>query len=306
MESQKPLGILAATATPLNADLSVHPSKLIAHCRRLLDTGCDGINLLGTTGEATSLSVAERLATMRTFAQSGLPLERCMVGTGAAALADAVTLTQAAVDLGFGGALLLPPFYYKGVDAPALIAFVDAVIERVQRSALRLYLYHFPQNTVVPYTLDVVTALRERHPQIVVGLKDSSGDLDNAARIAQALPGFDVFPGTESALTDPRRELFAGCISATANVTAPYAGPGWHGRATKEGQQQLQVAALIRAALTNLPVIAAVKWTLAQQQQDPGWQRLLPPLRALDATQAQALHAALAATPLAPFARAGA
>src|SRR5215471_4701814 len=96
-------GIIAAAATPLNEDRSVDRPRLIDHCRRLLANGCDGINLLGTTGEATSFSREQRLEAMKAIAESGLPRSRFMVGTGAAALADAAFLTAAARDLGFAG-----------------------------------------------------------------------------------------------------------------------------------------------------------------------------------------------------------
>ena len=103
-------GVIAATPTPLNADLSIDIDRLVGHCRWLLgDGGCDGINLLGTTGEATSFSVEQRIAAMRAVAQSGVPLQRMMVGTGASALADAVALTRAARELGFAGRCFCRP-----------------------------------------------------------------------------------------------------------------------------------------------------------------------------------------------------
>jgi 4-hydroxy-tetrahydrodipicolinate synthase len=156
-------GVIAAAATPLGPDLAIDLERLVAHCRWLLgEGGCDGINLLGTTGEATSFPVEARLAAMKAIARSGLPLDRFMVGTGAAALDDAVRLTAEAKSLGFAGALLLPPFYYKGIDADGLVAYVEAVIAKVGPAGLALYLYHFPQNSGVPYTIEVVTRLRKR------------------------------------------------------------------------------------------------------------------------------------------------
>ncbi|HEY7646385.1 MAG TPA: dihydrodipicolinate synthase family protein, partial [Hyphomicrobiales bacterium] len=90
-------GIFAATATPLKPDLLIDEARLVDHCRWLLgEGGCDGVNLLGTTGEATSFSAPERIEAMRTIAKAGLPLERFMVGTGAASLDDAVRLTAEA------------------------------------------------------------------------------------------------------------------------------------------------------------------------------------------------------------------
>ncbi len=144
-------GVIAAAATPLAAGRDIDHDKLVAHCRRLLGSGCDGINLLGTTGEATSFSVEQRLAAMQAVATSGLPLARFMTGTGAANLADAVRLTSAARDWGFAGALLLPPFYYKNIDAGSVVDYVEAVIAGAGARGLRLYLYHFPQLSGVSY-----------------------------------------------------------------------------------------------------------------------------------------------------------
>ncbi|MGN6583324.1 MAG: dihydrodipicolinate synthase family protein, partial [Rhizobiaceae bacterium] len=150
-------GVIAAAATPVREDLSIDLDHLVEHCRWLLgDGGCDGINLLGTTGEATSFSTEQRIAAMRAVARAGLPLERFMVGTGAAALADACALTAEAKALGFAGALLLPPFYYKGLDAEGVVAYVEALIGKVGAEGLKLYLYQFPANSAVPYTPEIV------------------------------------------------------------------------------------------------------------------------------------------------------
>ncbi len=153
-------GVIAAAATPLNADFSIDTERLIQHCRALLAEGCDGINLLGTTGEATSFSVEQRLAAMQAVARSGLPMSQFMVGTGAASLNDAVRLTREARDLDFTGALVLPPFYYKPIDNVGLLAYFDELINRVGAD-LRLYLYNFPQLSGVPYPLEFVLGAEE-------------------------------------------------------------------------------------------------------------------------------------------------
>jgi 4-hydroxy-tetrahydrodipicolinate synthase len=211
-------GVIAATPTPLHEDLTVDVDLLIEHCRWLLGPGaCDGINLLGTTGEATSLSIGARLGVMQAMAAAGLPLDRMMVGTGAAALEDAVKLTSAARDLGYAGALLLPPFYYKNIDQDALATYVGLVISRSRGDGLN---YHFPQNSGVAYEIDTVAKLQERFPATVVGLKDSAGDVGYARQLASRLPGFAVFPGSESFLGEDPQGIFAGCISATTNLTA--------------------------------------------------------------------------------------
>ena len=292
-------GVIAAAATPLKEDFSIDLDRLVAHCRYLLEEGgCDGINLLGTTGEATSFSVERRIAAMRAVAGSGLPLARFMVGTGAAALDDAVRLTAEAKELGFAGALLLPPFYYKGIEADALVAFVSAVIGRVGREGLPLYLYHFPANSGVPFAPDVVARLRDAFPDALKGLKDSTGDLDYSGGLASALPGFDVFPSAEAAIGRAAELGLAGCISATANVTGLFAQAAWSGKTDGERAAGLAEAVRIRAEIARFPLVAAVKETLAILSGDAAWRRLVPPLAALPQAQAEALLTALAGTAL--------
>lgn len=292
-------GVIAAAATPLNDDLSIDLDRLVAHCAYLLgEGGCDGVNLLGTTGEATSFSLDQRLAAMRAVASSGLPLSRFMVGTGAAALDDAVRLTGQAKELGFAGALLLPPFYYKGIGDDAPVAYVTSVIARVGADGLPLYLYHFPANSGVPYAPEAVRRLRDAFPDTVLGLKDSSGDLDYSAGLARDLPGFAVFPSAEAAIGRAAELGFAGCISATANVTGPFAQAAFSGATEAERAQGLADAVAIRAAIAKFPLVAAVKETLALMAGEEGWRRLMPPLAVLSREQSAALSAALGETAL--------
>jgi 4-hydroxy-tetrahydrodipicolinate synthase len=292
-------GVIAAAATPLRKDFSIDHERLIEHCRFLLtEGGCDGINLLGTTGEATSFSLEQRLSAMRAVARSGLPLERFMVGTGAAALEDACRLAAAAKEMGFAGALMLPPFYYKGIDQKGLIAFVSTVIERVGRQDFRLYLYHFPANAGVPYAPETVRRLRDTYPEVLKGLKDSSGDVSYTASLVRTLPGFDVFPGSETILAEVEAAGAAGCISATANVNGLFLQMALTGASPELRTAALNDAIRIRAAMSGFVLAAAVKEALAWLHRMPEWRRLVPPLVALAPGDRDRLLAALEATPL--------
>src|SRR5207342_320671 len=122
MAESKLRGVIAAVATPINEDGSPDVARATKLARYLVDNGCDGLNVLGTTGEATSFSLDERKRVMSAYRDAGLPLDRMMVGTGAAAVSDAIALTQHAASLNFAGALVLPPFYYKGVPDDGLFA----------------------------------------------------------------------------------------------------------------------------------------------------------------------------------------
>lgn len=297
-------GVVAATPTPVREDLSIDVERLIHHCGWLLaDGGCDGVNLLGTTGEATSFSVEQRIATMRAVARSSLDLGRMMVGTGASALSDAIALTRAARDLGFAGALLLPPFYYKGIDAQGLADYVEAVIGGAGVDGLRLYLYHIPQNTGVPYAAETIEPLRRRFPETVIGLKDSSGDSAFSRTIAARFADFDVFPSSEGSLTDWKRFGFAGCISATTNVTGNLSKVVWQDPEGETGRAAAEAAMAIRQVLGAFPLMASVKAAVAALKGDREWERVMPPLQNLSTAERKTLFERLEGT---EFARLGA
>jgi 4-hydroxy-tetrahydrodipicolinate synthase len=230
---------------------------------------------------------------MRAVRQSGIPLNRVMVGTGAAALADAVRLTRTAVDAGFAGALVIPPFYFKEIGDDAAVEYYRALIRHVNHPDLKLYLYHFPALSGVPFALKTIARLRDEFPETVVGLKDSSGAPGFAAHIAANVPGFDVFPSSEGALLRARINALAGCISASVNVTAPLAGRVW-----KSGDDAAQTAlADVRSALASFPLIPAVRYIVARLRRDDAWLRAVPPLGTLSVEQRRALDERLDSLP---------
>ncbi|MDH3494834.1 MAG: dihydrodipicolinate synthase family protein, partial [Acidobacteriota bacterium] len=144
-----PNGVFTACLTPLKKDLSVDFDALTAHCKWLLSKGGDGILLLGTTGEANSFTVEERLEIMDKVIEAGIPGNRLLMGTGCCAYPDTARLTKHAVERGAGGILMLPPFYYKQVDDAGLARYFDLVINAVNDERLRIYLYHFPQMSAI-------------------------------------------------------------------------------------------------------------------------------------------------------------
>src|SRR5215467_2750313 len=197
-------GVIAAIATAVDEHGAPDCARSTAFARHLLANGCDGLNVLGTTGEATSFSLDERKRVMIAYRDAGLPLDRLMVGTGAASVADAVALTRHAADLGFAGALVLPPFYYKGVPDEGLVAYIDTIVQATAAKPIPLYLYHFPAQSGLPWHVALVRRLLESFGGRIVGLKDSSGDMAYAREAAAIAPGFRVFPSTEAALPEAR------------------------------------------------------------------------------------------------------
>ncbi|GAA0322695.1 dihydrodipicolinate synthase family protein [Sphingomonas oligophenolica] len=284
-------GVIAAIATPVDDGGEPDLARLVEHARSLLDDGCDGLNLLGTTGEATSFSIEQRLRVMDGVAAAGLPLGRMMVGTGAAACADALGLTRAAARLGFAGALVLPPFYYKPVKAEGLVAYIGALVEATSDSALPIYLYNFPALSGIAYTPAIVGRLIERFGDRIAGLKDSSGDLDYAGQIAALSPGLAVFPSNEGTLLQAREGPFAGCISATANLNARDCAAAYR---TGDGAA-LYRAVRVRSLFTDLPLVPGIKAELARRTGDPAWARMVAPLVGLDDSESRTLGARVAA-----------
>jgi 4-hydroxy-tetrahydrodipicolinate synthase len=272
-------GVIAAVATAVGADREPDCARSTALARFLLDNGCDGLNVLGTTGEATSFSFAQRQRVMTAYRDAGLPMHRLMVGTGAAALADSIALTKHAAELGFAGALVLPPFYYKGVPEEGLIAGIDAIVTATAQKPIPIYLYHFPAQSGLPWHVKLIRRLLETFGSRIVGLKDSSGDMNYAREAAAISSTFKVFPSTEAALFEARSGAFAGCISATANLNADLCA-----KAFRSGDQiALDAAVAIRKLFDGKPLVSGVKALLAHIHSDPAWAEVMPPLHAFSA-----------------------
>ena len=267
-------GVIAAIATAIDPKGEPDCARSIALARFLLSNGCDGLNVLGTTGEATSFSLDQRCRVMNAYAEGGLPLTRMMVGTGAAALADAIALTRHAAELGFAGALVLPPFYYKGVSDDGLVAVIEAILSATAARAIPLYLYHFPAQSGLPWHVALVRRLLESFGGRIVGLKDSSGDMAYAREVAAIAPGFRVFPSTEAALPEARSGPFAGCISATANLNADLCARAYH----SGDSAALSEAVSIRKLFDGKPLVPGIKALLAHIHGDSHWARVAPPL----------------------------
>jgi 4-hydroxy-tetrahydrodipicolinate synthase len=274
MLSDKLTGVIAAVATAVDETGAPDAARSTKLARFLLDTGCDGLNVLGTTGEATSFSLEQRKAVMSAYKDAGLPLDRLMVGTGAAATSDAVALTRHAAELGFAGALVLPPFYYKGVPDDGLAAYIATIVKASADRPIPIYLYHFPAQSGLPWHVKLIARLLEAHPDRIVGLKDSSGDMAYARQAAGIAKSFKVFPSTEAALIEARTGIFAGCISATANLNADLCQRAW---ATGDAAAQ-DAAVTIRKLFDGKPLVSGVKSTLAHIHNDAGWARVAPPL----------------------------
>ena len=287
-------GVLVPVLTPFTRSGDPDAGRFIGFCRFLLDQGADGLAIFGTTSEANSMSGAERMELLDKLVAAGIPPAKLMPGAGACSVSEAAQLIRHAVGHGVGGVLMLPPFYYKGMDDDGLFAFFASVIERVGSSALRMYLYHIPPQTVLGLSLDLVGRLIEAYPRTVVGLKDSSGDWNNTAALLERFPNFSVFPGSEVFLLDGLRKGGAGCITATGNVNVPGIRKVYENWRTPQADALQAEITLARKTIQAYPMVPALKRIVAHFHNDPDWAAVRPPMTALGEAQSKALLADLA------------
>jgi len=291
-------GIYAAAVSPFNDTGALEIGKLTRYCQYLLsDGGCDGVAPTGTTGEGTSISMAARRVLPQAFANAGIPPERVIFGTGAPAALDAMALTKECVSAGYPNVLVLPPYYYKAPSDDGLFAYYAKLIEGVADDALRVYLYHFPQMSAVPLSVDLVLRLRAAFGPVIAGLKDSSGDFAQSRALIEATGGveadFDVYPSSEAMLWDGLSIGAAGIISGSTNAFAPLVQAA---KAAPEGPERDAAMAKVIAARTlagQYPLMAAMKQMEAWRSGDSSWERMAPPLVPLNTEQKAALKADL-------------
>jgi 4-hydroxy-tetrahydrodipicolinate synthase len=294
MPAQPFAGVLVPVLTPFTPAGEPDAERFVAFCRWLLDQGADGLAIFGTTSEANSMSAVERMALLDRLIAAGVPASKLMPGTGACSVTEAAMLIRHAVGHGVGGFLMLPPFYYKGMDDDGLYAFFAGVIDRVGSSALKMYLYHIPPQTVLGLSLDLVGRLIDAYPNTVVGLKDSSGDWNNTVALLERFPGFAVFPGSEVFLLDGLRKGAVGCITASGNVNVPGIRKVYENWQTPQADQLQAEITTVRKTIQAYPMVPALKRIVAQFHNDPDWAAVRPPMVPLSEAQSKALLGDLA------------
>lgn len=274
-------GIWSATLTPIDAALQPDARTAIAYYRDLLESGCDGLNVLGTTGEAMSFNANQRIEFMGALACSGLPMDRIMVGTGAASLDDAVRLMRQAFDCGFVAALVMPPFFFRDASDDGIVAFFDALFERVRPPNRRVLLYNFPRMSGITFGPALVDRLLQEFPDAIAGMKESSNDSRLQAEVLSRHPDLALFPGSERDLLSAVRNGARGCISGSVALWPRLA------RAVLRSCDESLAEELYRrrAALAEVPLIPAVRYLTARLRRDDGWERSMPPHRPLTSQQ---------------------
>ena len=277
------LGVYAASLTPLFDTYEPNIPALIRHAQWLMENGTDGVALLGSTGEANSLTIEQRLSIIEQTARE-LPPDRLMLGTGSCALQDAVRLTKASVDAGVYSVLVLPPFYYKPQSDESVLRYYSELISSVDEPQLRIIFYSFPQLSGYNFSLNILLKLKQQFGNIAAGIKDSSGEWKNMLGIVQNIPDFMVYTGTETLLLDILKKGGAGCITATANLIAPECQlvfQSWKDKQSDNAEQAQINLTDLRRTLEKYPLVSELKSLFAAHTNSEEWKNMLPPFASL-------------------------
>ncbi len=284
-------GLWCAMLTPLASDGSVDHRGLVAHARRLLDAGVAGVAPFGTTGEGQSFSMAERRAGLDALLAGGIPAQRIVAATGCAALPETIELSRHALNSGCATCLVLPPFFWKGVDDAGLFDWYAGLIDGVDDPRFSVLLYNLPQVSSVPISVELVARLTAAFPGTIAGVKDSEGNWAHTAALLARVPQLAILVGHEPHLPRLMRAGGAGTVCGVANLYP----------AMVQALLQHDVSAESEARMGQFldiafrqPLIPALKAMLADQTGESGWLRVRPPLVALDDKQRRLLRSALA------------
>jgi 4-hydroxy-tetrahydrodipicolinate synthase len=282
-------GIWAAALTPVDAGLQPDSKWAARYYATLLEGGCDGVLTLGTTGEAMSFGTPARLEFMEGLVAAGLPLDRLIVGTGAAALDDAARLTKGAGELGFSAALVMPPFFLRDVGDDGVLRYFDALFSRT--SNVPVLLYNFPAMSGIAFSPALVDRFIEAFGERIGGVKDSSNDASLQRELLKRHPDLSLFPGSEARLPEALRYGAWGCISGSVALW-PELAQRVYRDPTPDAAAQLSAC---RGTLDGLRFIPAVRRAVAQLTGDDDWERAMPPLTQLSTEEREALDRRLAA-----------
>jgi 4-hydroxy-tetrahydrodipicolinate synthase len=274
-------GLIAPILTPFDDSLNLDQERYNELAKHLLATGLSGLAPFGTTGEALSVSNAERKAALEGLVAAGIDPAVMIPGTGLCNLPDTIDLCRHAVELGCAGVMTLPPFYFKGMSDDGLYDYYVRLIAGINDPRLKIYLYHIPQVSGVGLSIDLVRRLHSDFPETVVGIKDSSGVWENTEALL-GIDGLIVYPGAELPIIEAIRLGAPGCISATANLNgtdiAEVIDLCLAGR-WDEAEAKHEKVKAVRLMFQEYAPIPAQKALLARSTGHKSWANLRPPLR---------------------------
>jgi Dihydrodipicolinate synthase/N-acetylneuraminate lyase len=266
-------GIYAASLTPFTATYEPEISVLINHVQWLLENGADGVALLGSTGEANSMTLKQRQIIIENSTRK-IPPNKLLIGTGSCSLQDAIKLTKINIDAGVYAVLILPPFYYKPQSEESIIRFYSELVASVNDSRLQIFFYNFPKFTGYNFDHTVILKMKQNFGEISARIKDSSGNWENMLGLVQNVRDLMVFSGTDTFLLKNLLNGGAGCITATANIIAAECQQvfkAWKNDQIEYANYKQKKLTLLRKAFESYPFVSVLKIIFADQQNLSKW-----------------------------------
>ena len=272
-------GIYAASMSLFNQDLSLNTNKTIEHAEKIIDQGCHGVAIFGSTGQAQLISVSEKIALLNELSQSRYK-DKYLIGTGLNSLSETVNLMKIATSLNFNDFLIMPPAYYRYGDKE-VIEFYSRVIDVVPSS--KIILYNFEKLCGYKFSIECVEELVKKFPKQIVGVKDSSYNLYEHLKI----DNFSILPGSESKLLKGLEMGCAGIITATCNVTSAIARKVYEDFIEKKKQTSNEMLCKVRNIFEKFNLISGLHSFMSDE--DEIYKNVLPPISLLNEKDKQQL-----------------
>ena len=265
-------GIYAAGMSIFNEDLSLNVEKTILHAENIIDQGCHGVAIFGSTGQAQLIPIAEKIELLNKLSQSKYN-DKYIIGTGLNSLGEVINYMKIGLSLNFKSFLIMPPAYYKYGDNE-VFEFYSKIVEAVPES--EIILYNFEKLCGYKFSLDVIKDLVKKFPQQIIGVKDSSYNLYENLKIEN----FSIFPGSETKLLKGLELGCSGIITATCNVTAELSRKVYDDFISKKTQTDNQKLIDVRTVFDNYNLISGLHTYCAQENDI--FKNILPPLSLLN------------------------
>ncbi|MDC1010804.1 dihydrodipicolinate synthase family protein [Candidatus Pelagibacter sp.] len=272
-------GIYAASMSLLNRDLSLNIEKTIDHAEKIIDQGCHGVAIFGSTGQAQLISVSEKVSLLNKLSQS-IHRDKYLIGTGLNSLSETVNLMKVASSLNFNNFLIMPPAYYKYGDKD-VVKFYSKIVDAVPNC--KIILYNFEKLCGYKFSITCVEELVKKFPKQIVGVKDSSYNLYENLKI----DNFSVLPGSELKLLKSLEMGCAGIITATCNVTASLSRKVYEDFLKKNKQTSNEMLCNVRGVFDQFNLISGLHSFMSGE--DEIYKNVLPPISLLNKKDQQKL-----------------
>jgi 4-hydroxy-tetrahydrodipicolinate synthase len=265
-------GIYAASMSVFNADLSLNIEKTVSHAEKIIDQGCHGVAIFGSTGQAQLISISEKINLLNELSRSKYQ-DKYLIGTGLNSLNETINFIKVANTLNFTNFLIMPPAYYKYGDSE-VIEFYSRVVDAVPDS--KIILYNFEKLCGYKFSIECVEELVKKFPKQIVGVKDSSYNLYENLKIDD----FSIMPGSELKLLKGLELGCDGIITATCNVTANLSRKVYDDFNEKKPQTTNEILCKVRSTFDQFNLISGLHAFMSDQ--DEIYKNVIPPVSLLN------------------------